>query len=99
MASAIDIPPAAPATDTPTSLREVHYEHSGNFPRVLERLGISLLVSTYQAGKLVAVGARQGELFLSFHNFEKAMGIAVRHDRIAAGTRNQVWTLRGAPDI
>jgi uncharacterized protein (TIGR03032 family) len=79
--------------------REIRYEHSRNFPAVLEHLRISLLVSTYQAGKLFVVGARQGELALSFHNFEKAMGIAVKGDRIAVGTRNQVWSLRDAPDI
>ena len=79
--------------------REVRYEHSRNFPAVLEHLGASLLVSTYQAGKLFVVGAQQGELALAFHNFEKAMGIAVRHDRIAVGTRNQIWSLRAAADI
>src|SRR5262249_30989666 len=79
--------------------REVRYEHSRNFPAVLDHLGASLLVSTYQAGKLFVVGARQGELALAFHNLEKAMGIAVRRDRIAVGTRNQIWSLRAAPDI
>jgi hypothetical protein len=96
--------PAGPATDGQATdsrgaYREVRYEHSRNFPAVLAHLGASLLVSTYQAGKLFVVGARQGELTLSFHNFEQAMGIAVKHDRIAVGTRGQVWTLRSAPDI
>src|SRR3954447_10329856 len=87
------------AADAAPASREVRYEHSRDFPAVLERLGASLLVSTYQAGKLFVVGARDGALALSFHNFEKAMGVAARPDRIAVGTRNQVWTLRGAPDI
>jgi uncharacterized protein (TIGR03032 family) len=79
--------------------REIRYEHSRNFPAVLEHLGASLLVSTYQAGKLFVVGARSGALALPFHNFEQAMGIAVRRDRIAVGARTQVWFLRGTPDI
>ena len=108
MAIAVELPPAAKAADpsangqtnNPASAhREVHYEHSRNFPRLLEQLGVSLLVSTYQAGKLFVVGARQGELALSFHNFEKAMGIAVQRHRIAVGTRNQIWSLCNAPDI
>jgi hypothetical protein len=78
-----DPAPAAP-------YREVRYEHSRNFPAVLDHLGVSLLVSTYQAGKLFVVGARRGELALSFHNFEQAMGIAARWDRIAVGARTQV---------
>jgi uncharacterized protein (TIGR03032 family) len=92
-------PRQEPDSERAPSYREVRYEHSRNFPAVLEQLGLSLLVSTYQAGKLFVVGARQGELALSFHNFEQAMGIAVRRDRIAVGTRDQVWSLRSAPDI
>src|SRR5438552_1258124 len=80
-------------TDADPAYREVRYEHSRNLPAVLEHLGISLLVSTYQAGKLFVVGAHQGELALSFHNFEKAMGVAVKRDQIAVGTRNQIWSL------
>src|SRR5687767_12258525 len=108
MKSVIDFAPASEfaeasdnrqANDAAMNYREIRYEHSRNFPVVLEQLGLSLLVSTYQAGKLFVVGARHGELALSFHNFEKAMGVAARPDRIAVGTRNQVWTLRNAPDI
>jgi uncharacterized protein (TIGR03032 family) len=93
--------PAAkgPLADPRTGYREIRYEHSRNFPAVLERFGVSLLVSTYQAGKLFVVGARQGELALSFHNFEQAMGVAAGRDRVAVGTRNQVWFLRSTPDI
>jgi uncharacterized protein (TIGR03032 family) len=86
-----------PATAGP--YREVRYEHSRNLPALLEHLGSALLVSTYQAGKLGVVGGRQGSLALSFHNFEQAMGVAVKPDHIAVGARNQVWSLRSAPDI
>jgi uncharacterized protein (TIGR03032 family) len=96
------------AAEAAPAYREVRYEHSRNFPAILEQLGVSLLVSTYQAGKLFVVGARHGALALSFHNFEQAMGIAVHnvgrisnpsYERIAVGARNQVWFLRSAPDI
>jgi uncharacterized protein (TIGR03032 family) len=66
---------------------------------LLSQLGISLLVSTYQAGKVVAVGVAQGQLTLSYHNFERAMGLAVKPDGIAVGARAQVWLLRSAPDL
>jgi uncharacterized protein (TIGR03032 family) len=102
MTAAIADRPMSNVTDPPadgSAYREVRYEHSRNLPAVLEHLGVSLLVSTYQAGKLFVVGARQGELAQAFHNFEQAMGVAVTPDGIAVGTRNQVWTLRAAPDI
>ena len=55
--------------------------------RSSSRLRRSLLVSTYQAGKLGVVGTDAGRLTLAFHNFERAMGVAVRPDRLAVGAR------------
>ena len=85
-------------TDAPTT-REVRHEYTRTLPPLLTRLGVSLLVSTYQAGKVVAVGVEQGELTLSYHNFERAMGLAVKPDCIAVGARAQVWFLKSAPDL
>ena len=36
---------------------------------------------------------------LTFHQFERAMGIAVKPGTIAICTRKEVWFARGAPDI
>ena len=89
-------PPAAPPTDTLTA---VNYEHTPNFVGLLEQLGISLLVTTYQAGKLFTVGTHGGAISLGFYNFDQAMGIAARPGRIAVGSRRQIWFLRSAPQI
>lgn len=99
MSGSAGAPANGQATEAAPAYREIRYEHSRNLPALLEQLGLSLLVSTYQAGKLFVVGARQGALSLSFHNFEQAMGIAARPGRIVVGARNQIWTLRSAPDI
>jgi uncharacterized protein (TIGR03032 family) len=79
--------------------REIRHEYTRTFPALLNQLGVSLVVSTYQAGKVVAVGVAQAELTLSYHNFERAMGLAVKPNGIAVGARAQVWFLRGAPDL
>jgi uncharacterized protein (TIGR03032 family) len=79
--------------------REVRHEYTHSLPPLLSQLGVSLLVSTYQAGKVVAVGVAGGELTLSYHNFERAMGLAVKPDCLAVGARTQVWFLKSAPDI
>jgi uncharacterized protein (TIGR03032 family) len=62
-------------------------------------LRLSVLISTYQTGHLVVVAAPQGRLVLSFHQFERAMGIAFKPGTIAVCTRKEVWFLRDAPDI
>ena len=35
----------------------------------------------------------------AFHNFERAMGVAARGDRLAVGSQRQVWFLNAAPEI
>jgi uncharacterized protein (TIGR03032 family) len=60
---------------------------------VLSRLGCNLLVSTYQAGKLIAVGRAGDALHLSLREFDQAMGVAVSPRTIAVGARGQVWFL------
>ena len=90
-------PADAPRPDD--AQREVRYEHTREFPRILAQQRISVLVSTYQAGKLVVLGSHENRLSLSFHNFEQAMGIAIHRHRIAVGTRSQVWFLRSTPSV
>ena len=76
------------------------YVHSGNFPQLLATCRISLLVSTYQAGKLMIIRAGDNnKLSTLLRNYEKPMGLAVRSGRIAVGTRREVWQLHEAPDI
>ena len=76
---------------------EVRYHHSPSFPGMLEDAGCALLVSTYQAGQVVAVGVADGRLSFSFRRFDHAMGVAVGADRVVVGAKDQVWTLAAHP--
>jgi len=82
----------------PTAV-EFHYHQSDNFVPLLRQLNISLLVTTYQANKLLVVRAAQGGLSTLVRTFERPMGLAVDGRRMALGTRDQIWFLRNAPDI
>src|ERR1044071_709759 len=72
--SAVAPDPSAEANDR---WREVRFRHSPSFLDVLREARCSLLVSTYQAGKLLSIGLADGKLHFSFHNFDQAMGVAV----------------------
>jgi uncharacterized protein (TIGR03032 family) len=78
---------------------EFHYRQTENFAPLLRQLNISLLVTTYQANKLLVVRATQGGLSTLVRTFERPMGLAVDGRRMALGTRDQIWFLRNAPDI
>jgi uncharacterized protein (TIGR03032 family) len=60
---------------------------------------VSLLVTTYQANKLLVMREQQGGLSILVRSFERPMGLAADSRRIALGTRDSIWHFRNAPDI
>lgn len=83
--------------------REVRYEYSNNLAGILKGLNISLFFSTYQAGKLGVVTVKDNSLNISFHNFQRAMGMAISPTQMAVGGKDWVYFLRNdsklAPQI
>jgi uncharacterized protein (TIGR03032 family) len=88
--------PAAPVRPAPV---EFHYTQTDSFAPLLRELGASLLVSTYQANKLLAIRAAGNGLSTLVRTFDRPMGLAADARRIALGTRDRVWFLRNTPDI
>jgi uncharacterized protein (TIGR03032 family) len=84
---------SAPA-DSP--LRSVYTQ---SFPEYLNQLGSSMLVSTYQTGKLICARYNGGQLNTHFRNFPRPMGLAVAPGRIAVGTRAEVLDYRNFPAV
>ena len=68
-------------------------------PRALAQLGVSLLVTTYQAGKLVMVRDEGDHLNTHFRGFQAPMGMALSGDRLAVGTKIQVWEFVDVPAV
>ena len=79
MPTSTSIPSSASSPDpaepeAPPPLRSVH---TPNVPQLFDQLGISLLVTTYQAGKLVIVRSEGDRLNTHFRNFQAPMGLAL----------------------
>ena len=72
-------------------------QHTAHLPGILAATGGSLVVSTYQAGRVVLLRARDGALNTHFRAVDKPMGIAVGPGRVAIGTRAEVWDYRDVP--
>ena len=73
--------------------------HTSNLPEILEHLGCSLMVSTYQAGRLVMLRSQDGVLNTHFRSFEKPMGIALSDNRLAVGAANSIWEFHNLPAV
>ncbi|MGD1867623.1 MAG: TIGR03032 family protein [Phormidesmis sp.] len=88
------IPPAE--EKAPEPLRSIH---TTTFPALLKQLNISVVVSTYQAGKVVVLRADEGQLNTHFRVFDKPMGLAVNPQRLAIGTRTTIWDMWNVPAV
>lgn len=87
-------PPAAATDQSP--FRSLS---TASFARTLKNLKSSLLISTYQSGKLICARDQQGLLNTHFRNFDKPMGLAVGHSRFALASRTEVWDFRDMPAV
>ncbi len=87
-----------PSAEGQSSLRAAH---TPNFPSLLRQLGASLLVTTYQAGKLVMVRDEGDHLNTHFRTFKAPMGLALTDGgaKFAIGTTLQVWEFRDVPNV
>ena len=84
------VPPSEPP------LRSVH---TSNLPQIFAEGGFSLLVTTYQAGKLVILRNDQGVLNTHFRNFMKPMGLAVQGGKLAVGCNIDIWEFHNVPAV
>jgi uncharacterized protein (TIGR03032 family) len=73
--------------------------HTTTFPELLRALNVSLLVSTYQAGKVVVLRAEGDVLNTHFRGFDKPMGLAVQGGRLAIGTAHEIWEFHDLPRV
>jgi uncharacterized protein (TIGR03032 family) len=71
--------------------------HTQSFTALLRQLGMSLAVTTYQAGKLILMRADGAATNTHFRIFDKPMGLAVAPGRLALGSTAQVWDFRNIP--
>lgn len=67
----------------------------------MRQLGVSLLITTYQAGKLVIVREEGDHLNTHYRSFKAPMGLALTDcgSRLAIGTSIQVWEFRDVPSV
>ncbi len=50
-----------PEAETSATKRRIEFEYSLSLSAILRHYRLSLLVTTYQAGKLVVIGTREGQ--------------------------------------
>jgi uncharacterized protein (TIGR03032 family) len=91
--------PAAAEAPPPPENPGLGSVHTDNLPEILRQLGISLLVTNYQGGKLIAVRPYRNTVNTHFLNFDKPMGLAVDRNRLFVGTQTGIREFRNMPHV
>lgn len=95
-----DLFAAPPPRALPSPAAVFRSVFSASFPDLLRRLGISLVVTTYQSGRLILLRAENATtLNTHFRMFNSPMGVAVGNGRMAIGTAHEVWDYRNMPAV
>lgn len=89
----------SPEPEVAEKLLEVRYEFTPLLPEILTHLKTSLMVTTYQAGKLLVLGVDRGKLRISFSSFDQPMGLALAGEKLAIGTRRQINCLAANREV
>ena len=85
------------AANAPPAPVEFRYTQTESFVSLLAELRASLLISTYQANKLLVARATASGLSMLVRNFDRPMGMAVDSSRLALGTRDGVVIASRSP--
>lgn len=72
---------------------------SPNIPELLNRLNISLILSTYQAGKVIILSSDGCNITQLLRDFDRPMGIALNGDMMALALRMNVAIFRNDTNL
>ena len=69
------------------------YTHSPELPELLEQLNASLVISTYQAGKLIFISSDGEHIKLLPRNMDQPMGMALNGKKLAVACMHDTFVL------
>jgi len=74
--------------------------YSPQLPELLAKLNISLMISTYQAGKVVMISPQGTESLVTLpRTFEKPMGIDIKGDKMLIACKDEVIVLKNSKEL
>lgn len=77
----------------------LHSQHTTTFPDLLNQANASLVVSTYQAGKLILLRSQGESLNTHFVSLPKPMGVAFNKGRLSVGSGANVIDYFNMPNV
>jgi uncharacterized protein (TIGR03032 family) len=92
-------PLSTPHSLLPTPESSIACHADEGFQAWMAQVGGSIIISTYQAGKVAMVSWNGQQVTVLLRQFTKPMGIAVKGDRLAVATQHEVVLLANAQSL
>jgi len=74
--------------------------YSPQIPELLTKLDVSIVISTYQAGKVVFISAKdENDLVMLPRGFDKPMGVDILGDKMLLATKNQIIEFKNSKEL
>lgn len=70
---------------------KIDFSYPNNLVPILQQMGLTVVMSTYQAGKLMLIGAQEGQLDLRYKEFPRPMGMVWEKGKLYAGLGHGIW--------
>lgn len=73
------------------AIQNIDFTYAMNIVELLQRLKATIVMSTYQSGKLMLMGAREGQFELRYKQFPRPMGMYAQDGRLWAGLGHGIY--------
>lgn len=93
MTGLVDPVPQKLSAQGPQPSQPFSCHHTPELPELIAELGCSLVLSTYQAGKLIVISSDGERLIQLPRTFDTPMGLALDGSRLAVATKNEIVLL------
>ena len=78
--------------------KNINFNYSVNLIEILKQLKSTIVMSTYQSGKLMLIGQHQNTLDIKYKNFPRPMGLCFKDGKLWAGLGHGIWQFHNFKD-
>ena len=75
----------------PNTKQQISFTYSKNIVEVLKQLKCTIVMSTYQSGKLMIIGQHNNKLDIRYKDFPRPMGMYADKNKFWAGLGHGIW--------
>ncbi len=78
--------------------QNISFSYSVNLVDILKQLKSTIVLSTYQSGKLILIGEDKNQIDIRYKNFPRPMGMYSQNNKLWAGLGHSIWEFHNFPD-